>query len=198
MQNLVTIYEENAELIQKFIISSLKRISLSALDESVAGELFSIFPSLELLYECDEGFVQVSENFSPSGRAVVQAGIDRSYLVDAEALREGCYFHDPYISAATGSLCMTVVCRTAGGYLFLDFRLRSLLERFDLIEKEGGLSTPEPVRLCAHRRRAAFFRFVCHPLRLLLLYGASFRRGSPESRDGLQAGDRADAGAGGL
>ena len=138
MQNLVSIYEENSKLIQKFIVSSLKRMHMNGFDEKVAEHLFSIFPNLELLYECDERFVQISENLSPSGRDKKKIGMDRSYLVDETAFTNEVYFHDPYISAATGNLCMTVVYRTKNGYLFLDFRLRGLLERFDLIENEGG------------------------------------------------------------
>ena len=108
------------------------------LDEQISEHFFSIFPNLELLYECDETFIQISENFSPNGRVKMKPGIDRSYLADEEAFEEGYYFHDPYISTATGNLCMTAVYKSQNGYLFLDFRLRGLLERFNLIETEGG------------------------------------------------------------
>ncbi|MDH5464900.1 MAG: hypothetical protein OEW60_04675, partial [Thiovulaceae bacterium] len=50
------------------------------------------------------------------------------------------FFNDPYISTATGKLCVTLVYKTAHGYLFLDFRMRSLLERFDIIVSKSGFN----------------------------------------------------------
>lgn len=138
MQNLVSIYERNAPLIERFIISSIRKIGLISLDETTNQRLFAIFPNLELLYECDEGFAQVSPNYMPgeTDRSVI--GADRSYLVNEAALEGGYYFHGPYISTATGQMCVTVVHATKTGYIFLDFKLRGLLERFDLIENRSG------------------------------------------------------------
>jgi uncharacterized Tic20 family protein len=137
MQNLVSIYEENRDLIDRFIISSLRKVGLMQMNDHIKARLFSIFPNLELLYESDEGFVQVSPNYTRSGDDPSHIGIDRSYLIDERALQKGYYVHDPYISTTTGHLCITVVYQTGRGYVLLDFRLRGLLERFDLIEKNS-------------------------------------------------------------
>lgn len=138
MQSLVAIYGANAGLIERFILSSLNKVSLSDLTPATISRLFSTFPNLELLYACDEGFTQISPNHYQSREDKKSVGVDRSYLVDEMELDKGHWFSDPYISTTTGTLCVTVVYVTKSGYLFLDFAVRGLLERFDLIEKNDG------------------------------------------------------------
>lgn len=135
MQDLVKSYEANASLIQKFILSTLGNVSLKTLDVRLTERLYKTFPSLELLYKCDEGFVQNSPNIYADKEEHYHIGADRLYLVNEAEIQKGFYISDPYISTATGFLCITVVYAVGDGYLFLDFRLRKLLERFDLIEK---------------------------------------------------------------
>jgi hypothetical protein len=140
MQNLVSIYEENADLIQKFILASIQRIGLVHLTEKNVKHIFAVFPSLELAYETDEGFAQTSANHSRHKKDSTAVGADRSYLIDESRLTGDYYFHEPYLSTTTGHLCITVVYKTAkGGYILLDFQLRNLLERFMLIENNGAL-----------------------------------------------------------
>lgn len=134
MQTLVNIFEANAELIAKFIFSTLRQQDLSAINEKNIKRLQESFPSLELVYECDETFKQRSPNFFRDHVDKLPIGEDRSYLIDGDELAEKQCITDPYISTATGKLCVTVVHRTSEGYLLLDFRVRSLLERFALIE----------------------------------------------------------------
>ncbi len=138
MQNMVTIYEMNAVLIERFILSTIRKIGLSKLGEKTNERLFSAFPNLELIYECDEGFVQVSPNYGPEDLDNSVIGADRSYLVDEGEMTRGHYISTPYISTATGQMCITVVYATKSGYIFLDFKLRGLLERFNLIESRSG------------------------------------------------------------
>ena len=135
MQNLVRSYAANAPLIEKFIITSLGRVSLKTFNVQLAERLYKTFPSLELIYQCDEGFVQNSPNIYIDREEAHHAGADRAYLVDENSLEKGYQVSEPYISTATGHLCITVIYAVPEGYLFLDFRVRSLLERFDLIEK---------------------------------------------------------------
>ena len=138
MQNLVSTYNDNAELIQKFILASIEKVGIVHLTNSNVKHLFSVFPSLELAYETDEGLVQTSPNYARSKNDPSAVGADRSYLIDENRLNTGYYFHAPYLSTTTGHLCVTIVYRTAkGGFILLDFEIRSLLERFMLIEKNG-------------------------------------------------------------
>ncbi|MGZ5208988.1 MAG: hypothetical protein ACXWB0_08215 [Sulfuricurvum sp.] len=135
MQDLVRSYAANAPLIQNFILSTLGNVSLKTFNVNLAQRLYKTFPSLELLYKSDEGFVQNSPNIYINKEEMHHIGVDRSYLVNETEIQKGYYICDPYISTATGFLCITVVYAVGDGYLFLDFRLRKLLERFDLIEK---------------------------------------------------------------
>lgn len=138
MQNLVSSYESNAALLQRFIISSIRKIGLKTLNDTTVERLFTIFPNLELIYESDEGFAQISPNYMQGESDASVIGSDRSYLVNESAMGDGYAFLDPYISTATGHMCVTVVYATKRGYIFLDFKLRGLLERFDLIESRSG------------------------------------------------------------
>lgn len=135
MQDLVRSYAANAPLIQKFILSTLGNVSLKTLNVQLIERLYKTFPSLELLYMSDEGFVQNSPNIYVNREEHHHIGVDRSYLINEVEIQKGYYISDPYISTATGFLCITVIYAVGEGYLFLDFRLRKLLERFDLIEK---------------------------------------------------------------
>lgn len=135
MQDLVRSYAANAPLIQNFILSTLGNVSLKTLNVQLIERLYKTFPSLELLYKTDEGFVQNSPNIYINSEEHNQIGADRTYLINEVQIQKGYYISDPYISTATGFLCITVVYAVGDGYLFLDFRLRKLLERFDLIEK---------------------------------------------------------------
>ena len=135
MQDLVRSYAANAPLIQNFILSTLGNVNLKSLNVQLIERLYKTFPSLELLYKSDEGFVQNSPNIYVDREEHSQIGADRAYLIDQVQILKGYYISDPYISTATGFLCITVVYAVSEGYLFLDFRLRKLLERFDLIEK---------------------------------------------------------------
>ncbi|MDD2829649.1 MAG: hypothetical protein PHW18_08765 [Sulfuricurvum sp.] len=135
MQDLVRSYGANAPLIQKFILSTLGNVSLKTLNVHLIERLYKTFPSLELLYKTDEGFVQNSPNIYLNREEHHHIGVDRSYLINDVEIQKGYFISEPYISTATGYLCITVVYQVGDGYLFLDFRLRKLLERFDLIEK---------------------------------------------------------------
>ncbi|HEX5622925.1 MAG TPA: hypothetical protein VFX57_00665 [Sulfuricurvum sp.] len=135
MQNLVRSYTANAHLIEKFILTSLGKVNIKSLNIQLHEQLYKTFPSLELIYKCDEKLIQSSPNIYRNHVEEDHIGADRSYLVDHEKLSHGVYFSEPYISTATGFLCITVIYPVDDGYLFLDFRVRKLLERFDLIEK---------------------------------------------------------------
>ena len=121
MQNLVRSYNANAPLIQKFILTTLAKASPKAFNMHLSANLYKTFPSLELIYKTDEGFVQNSPNVYVSKEEHYHVGADRSYLVDEIALQQGYYISEPYISTATGHLCITVVYAVEDGYLF--FRL---------------------------------------------------------------------------
>lgn len=137
MNYLVQPYEKNRQLIQKFIISTLRRLDLKKATLASYKEFSESFPSLELMYECDQDLVQVSPNIGKDGEEIAQIGKKRNYLVEKGVFDNTNYFiSEPYISSATGGLCVTVIHKHENGYIFLDFKVRSLLERFHMIEED--------------------------------------------------------------
>ncbi len=135
MQDLVRTYNANSELISKSIINSLNKIDLQNIDEDIHKLLFTTFSCLELIYTSDDKYVQTSPNIYIDRLEEHHRGLERGYLVNRAKLQKRYCVSEPYISSATGSVCITVIYAIEGGYIFLDFQLRKLLERFNLIEK---------------------------------------------------------------
>lgn len=138
MQQLVKLYEQNRPLIEKFILSTLTRLNFEETTSETYKKLHETFPSLELMYKCDENLVQTSANLGEDFEEIEHIGRKRDYLIDKKELDKRYFISDPYISSATGNLCITVIYKHNEGYLFLDFILRSLLERFHMIEANTG------------------------------------------------------------
>jgi len=138
MQNLVQTYNHNKHLIKDFLLSSLKQTNLNLDQEELTSNLFKIFPSLELVYTSDKEYIQNSDNIYRDKKDSLTQAYDRKYLV--HKTNDAFCFHEPYLSTATDHLCITIVCKTDTGYVFLDFRVRSLLERFDLIQTKKGMN----------------------------------------------------------
>ena len=138
MQNLVNIYNQNKDLVIPFIRSSLNQLDLGLGLDAIQERLYKTFPSLELVYTADEDCIQNSKNIFRNKKEDVGANQSRKYLLNEQD--EEFYVNEPYISVATHHLCITVVYKTESGYLFLDFRVRYLLERFDLIETKTGMN----------------------------------------------------------
>jgi len=134
MQHLVQLYTDNTELIKQFIISTLSRLHIDGASTNSFDKLHDTFYSLELMYQCDRNLTQVSANFGGGIEEREHIGKNRDYLLNVEDIKGTYYVSEPYISSTTGSLCITVVHKNEMGYIFLDFKLRVLLERFHLIE----------------------------------------------------------------
>ena len=163
MQNLVQTYNHNKDLIQKFLQSSLKQTNLNQNPEDLVATLYKIFPSLELVYTSDKEYQQNSDNIYRNKQEKLLHSFGRKYLVNDTD--EAFFFNDPYLSTATDHLCITVVCKTEEGYLFLDFRVRFLLERFDLIQTKRGMNLVNKIAYASIGGGLLFFSFF------LILYG---------------------------
>ncbi|KIM10771.1 MAG: hypothetical protein KU37_08545 [Sulfuricurvum sp. PC08-66] len=136
MHPLIHVYDENATFIEQFIVNTLKQINFNAPINT--ARLFELFPSLELYYACDVELNQVSENIYRDRVDARPMGENRAYLapnIDAPHT-----FTAPYISTATSRFCITMMIRTDAGFIFLDFGLRKLLERFNLIVERNGFN----------------------------------------------------------
>ena len=104
MQNLVHIYENNNQLIEKFIISTLQRMHLDDASPKSYTKLKETLPSLELMYACDDHFIQTSANIAENLEEIEHIGKDRNYLVESCDFRTRFCVSEPYISGASGNL----------------------------------------------------------------------------------------------
>lgn len=134
MQNFVTLYEENAAIIQRFISATLRAINIHEIDAD-NQRVFEKFPSLELIYQCDENQIQTGPNYFRKKIDHATIGIDRSYLMFKKMANNGIAFLNPYISISTGSLCITAIYKVDNKYILFDFELKQLLQRINLIEE---------------------------------------------------------------
>lgn len=163
MQNLVNIYNKNKKLVIPFIRSSLNQLDLDLDLEQIQERLFKTFPSLELVYTANEEYLQDSKNFYRDKKEDIGKNQSRRYLLKDSEVEF--YINEPYISVATHHLCITVVYKTDSGYLYLDFRVRYLLERFDLIETKTGMNLVNKIAYAGIGGGLLFFGIF------LVLYG---------------------------
>lgn len=136
MQEFMQAYKDNTDDIEDFLQETIKNTGdLASKQESNFKHLFSLFPSLELVYICDkESFVQTSANIYRNKTSQTQIGRKRKYLLSKLKLSEsGMYVSAPYISSATGNTCITVAKEEGGFIYLLDFELTVLLQRLGLV-----------------------------------------------------------------
>ena len=143
MNEFMSTYKENSDDINKFLIETV--FNLGTLDDRKdAGfkKVFKVFPSLELIYVCDEeNMIQTSENIYRNKTSSIPVGRDRSYLLNKVVFDStNMAISRPYISSATGDTCITVAKKENGKIYFLDFTLSLLLQRLGLIEIHKGFN----------------------------------------------------------
>ncbi|WP_428024284.1 hypothetical protein [Arcobacter sp.] len=137
MEEFLSIYELNKEKIEDFIINSIH--NLGKLKDSEANKysnLFSVFPSLELVYTVDKDTkIQNSANYYRNKTDETAMGESRSYILEKLHFKDkSIAFSSPYISSATRSNCITLTIKEEDFIIFLDFKIETLLERLELIE----------------------------------------------------------------
>jgi len=137
MQEFTEIYELNVTDIEKFLTETIQNLGdLSIREKENFKKLYTVFPSLELVYVCDKDtLIQISPNIYRNKISDIPKGRDRSYLLKKMQFNNSnISISKPYISSATGKTCITVVKEEDDKVFFLDFTLISLLERLGLIE----------------------------------------------------------------
>ena len=136
MNQFIEIYRENQKDIESFVIATLKNNGSMKEDEtSYYKKNFDYFPSMELLYITDAHCKQITPNIYRDKIEEHAKEKDRGYL--ASRLKDkGDDFSisEPYISSATGNICITIMKKENGQHIFIDFKLRELLARLGLIE----------------------------------------------------------------
>ncbi len=137
MQEFMQIYNVNKKTIETFLIETIKNVgSLQDKESSSFEKLFDIFPSLELIYICDEkSFLQISANIYRNKVMQVYIGASREYLISKLNFKEeNIAISKPYISSASGHTCVTVAKKEYDKIYFLDFDLFKLLQKLGLVE----------------------------------------------------------------
>lgn len=137
MQESMETYRNNIDDIEKFLIQTINNVgSFAQREDSNFQKLFEVFPSLELVYICDEANVkQISQNIYRKKTTRTQIGNSRKYLLNKVIFDENnIAISQPYISSATGETCITVIKKEKEKLYFLDFNVNTLLQRLGLIE----------------------------------------------------------------
>jgi len=143
MQEFMQAYKENVIDIENFLIETIKNVgSLHDKIDSDFKKIYSVFPSLELVYVCDrESFIQTSANIYRNKITKAPIGRDRKYLLDKFTTEAGAItVSNPYISSATGTTCITIAKEENGEVFFLDFDVLLLLQRLGLVDMHRGFN----------------------------------------------------------
>ena len=138
MKDYISTYFKYKEKVDTFIEDSLRSIGdLSLCEENRFQRMFMTFRSLELVYVVDaKTSVQTSPNIYLNRIDENAAGVGRIYLIERLKIKEnGFAFTTPYKSSATQTLCITVSKKEGDKIIFMDFDLKTLLERLGLIER---------------------------------------------------------------
>lgn len=136
MKEFINIYQEHKDEIENFLITTLKNNGeLLAEEEHDFNEIFNTFPSLELIYIADEDFFQTSPNIFRNKKNDTAKGKNRNYLHSKIHQKDEEFgITTPYISSASGRMCITVLKHEDYSHIFMDFSLVTLLSRLGLIE----------------------------------------------------------------
>lgn len=136
MQTLVHVYEQNRNMIEKFILTSLHNQHRHSLDETEVYRLSKILKSFELAYATDSNYIQTTPNYYKDHTENAFIGEDKSSLMEIENLdnehKQQVTF--PYISSVTGNLVVTAVITSHKDVKFFDFSVKELLMQFGFIE----------------------------------------------------------------
>ncbi|WP_375724842.1 hypothetical protein LXN10_05270 [Arcobacter sp. KX21116] len=137
MEEFLTIYDVNKDKVEDFILNSIHNLgSIKDYERSNFSNLFSIFPSLELVYTVNKDTkIQNSPNYFKKRIDKSANNESRTYILDKLHFKDKTTaFSSPYISSATRSNCITLTIKEDDIIIFLDFKIETLLERLELIE----------------------------------------------------------------
>ena len=137
MKEFFETYIQHQEDIEYFLQESLKNLgNLSNHKKNDFKQLYTIFPSLELVYIVSKDTkIQTSSNFYRYKMDENGKEKDRSHLISKLHFKESnIAFSKPYISSATRNNCVTVTIKEGEDIFFLDFQIDILLQKLNLIE----------------------------------------------------------------
>ncbi len=136
-------YKENIIDIENFLVETVFNLgSLEDRERDNYKKVFKVFPSLELIYTCDEeSMIQTSPNIYRNKSSHIPIGRNREYLLNKMDFEDSdIAITQPYISSATSETCITVAKKENGKIYFLDFNISILLQRLGLVEIHNGFN----------------------------------------------------------
>lgn len=116
MKEFINIYREHQSDLEAFLMNTLKNNGAIHEDKTEGyKESFKNFPSMELLYITNRVCKQVSPNIFRSKFDEDAEGKDRGYL-EKKLIEKDEEFSisEPYLSSATGNICITVMKKETG------------------------------------------------------------------------------------
>ena len=137
MEEYLDVYKKNKDKIEDFIQSSIHNLgSLSNYEEKKFNKIFSVFPSLELIYMVNKDTkTQISPNYFRYKVDNEAMNEKRDYIIEKLHFKNNYIaFSTPYISSATRNNCITLTIKEGDNIFFFDFKIETLLERLELIE----------------------------------------------------------------
>ena len=137
MNEFMSTYKTNRDDIENFLTETITNCGdLSFQENSNFERLYEAFPSLELVYFCDNStYAQVSKNIYRDRTTQAEIGSSREYLLTKINFDSSkTCISQPYVSSATGATCITVAKEENNKIYMLDFDLNILLQRLGLIE----------------------------------------------------------------
>ena len=143
MQEFMTTYKDNISDIENFLIETIFNLgNLEDRETTDFKKVFKVFPSLELIYTCNEkNMIQTSKNIYRNKTSQIPIGRNREYLLNKMNFSENSIaISQPYISSATGETCITVAKKENGKIFFLDFNISILLQRLGFIEVQKAFN----------------------------------------------------------
>jgi hypothetical protein len=128
MIQAITLYKENRENIERFLLDNISNnASIKLTDEYLSG-FFKTFKSLRMLYVTDKNYQQTRAEFTRQEKDKASLPIDRAAAFEKRVIKDGEYISSPYISILTGNTIITVIKKIEDHYLVMDFDLIDLLE----------------------------------------------------------------------
>lgn len=137
MEEFLDVYERNKDKIEDFIQNSIHNLgTLINYEENKFSKIFSVFPSLELVYIVNkDSKTQTSPNYFRNKVEEAAMNEKRDYIIEKLHFKNNfTAFSTPYISSATRNNCITLTIKEGDNIIFFDFNLETLLERLELIE----------------------------------------------------------------
>ena len=133
MIHAITIYKENKESIERFLLDNISNNATTKLTDEYLNNFFKTFKSLNMLYVTDENYQQSKAKLIRNKKDTTPLPIDRIATFEKKVIKDGKYISSPYVSISTGHTIITVIKKIEDNYLVMDFDLIDLLEELGYI-----------------------------------------------------------------